>query len=132
MSDLPDFIQDGQIVGKVAFRFTGPRATDDEFDDIADEYAVVLRPDALCGVIVFARYGERWEANPWNERPVVRELIECIARQQDEIEQLSKDRYAEARRVDWIAYAKSDDLHSMATYDDRRAFIDRKLNPEEE
>ncbi len=61
--------------GKIILRFPGRLPEDGEFDDVADEYAIVQSETAMCGLVIYARYGERWEPNPWNERPVVRELL---------------------------------------------------------
>jgi len=45
--------------------------------DIADEYAVLRidNPVTVPGLMVMARYGDRWQANPWSVRPVVHELL---------------------------------------------------------
>jgi len=60
---------------RVLFRWCPSRGTDlATFEDHADEYIVVGRAAAEAGVIVYARYGERWEVN-CGERFVIAELL---------------------------------------------------------
>lgn len=42
-------------------------------EELADEYSVRAVPEADSGIVVYGRFGTRWEANP-GLRPVVREL----------------------------------------------------------
>lgn len=52
-----------------------PRIT--TYDDLADEYSIRLNPEAASGLVVYGRFGNRWEANP-GLRPVVRALLEQL------------------------------------------------------
>ena len=47
-------------------------------DDLADAYKVFSDPRAASGIIVYALFGERWVVNPWNIRPLIRNLIERL------------------------------------------------------
>jgi len=59
------------------YRWT-PAASEkrDRNSDCADEYAVTLRSSAISGIIIWGRFGTKWQANPWSARPLVRHLLE--------------------------------------------------------
>ena len=45
-------------------------------EDIAKAYRVYACPNAMSGIIVYALWGNTWEANPPSVRPLVKHLIE--------------------------------------------------------
>jgi hypothetical protein len=72
MSDTP---RDGNVL----FDWT-PEPGDQihELDDIAEQYLVVEVPQALSGLIVYAKYHGEWHANPWTSRPLIRHLLKQV------------------------------------------------------
>lgn len=50
-----------------------------ERDCVADEYVVTAVEQANCGMMLWARWGYKWEANPWSKRPVLRDMIARIS-----------------------------------------------------
>lgn len=46
------------------------------FQDMAKEYAIVLEPQANAGIIVYAKYKDEWNSNPWSTRFLIRVLLE--------------------------------------------------------
>ena len=60
----------------VAYRWTPtPEERAIARDCVAAEYAVESEPAATCGLILWSRNGQKWEANPWSARPVLRHLL---------------------------------------------------------
>jgi hypothetical protein len=55
------------------------------YEDVADAYVVVEEPQALSGFIVYGLYGERWVANPFNMRPLIRKMLQDLGRWKNEI-----------------------------------------------
>lgn len=49
-----------------------------DLEDMADEYAIVENKDANAGLIVYGKYNNKWKANPWSTRFLVRELLSLI------------------------------------------------------
>ena len=45
------------------------------YEDIALEYAIEKCEDAESGIIVWGLYKDGWHPNPWNTRPIIKELI---------------------------------------------------------
>lgn len=46
--------------------------------DAAREYAVIPDEHANAGLIVYAKFGDKWEPNPWSSRFVIRELLDQL------------------------------------------------------
>ena len=46
--------------------------------DMAQEYAVVTVTEGHAGIMVYAKYNDSWQANPWSTRFLIRELLERI------------------------------------------------------
>lgn len=44
-------------------------------EDCPNEYRVVSVPGANAGIVIYARYGDRWVVNPWNTRHLVVALM---------------------------------------------------------
>lgn len=44
--------------------------------DLAQAFAVVAEPKANGGILVYAKYRDVWEVNPWSTRFLIRELLE--------------------------------------------------------
>ena len=44
--------------------------------DMADEYAIVVDEKANAGIIVYGKYNDKWNANPWSTRFLIRLLLE--------------------------------------------------------
>lgn len=63
--------------GKVLYRWT---PTEEEkknlMDDVADEYAILQVEGAISGIVVYGLFNERWQANPWHVRPLIRHLLQ--------------------------------------------------------
>lgn len=45
-------------------------------DDLPAAYRVVENEDAACGIIVYAKWRGKWEANPWNTRTLIKHLLD--------------------------------------------------------
>jgi hypothetical protein len=76
LRECPDIGPDGEVVYRWKVPNDFPR---NECDDIAFEYLVTKCDSATGGVIVYARYGNEWEANPWSVRPLVNRLVAELA-----------------------------------------------------
>ena len=64
-------------LGHVVWQWTPPPGMNKDIgDDCADEYAIEMRESALGGLILWARWGDKWEPNPWSERYVLRQLLQ--------------------------------------------------------
>jgi len=46
------------------------------WQDMADEYAVVVKSEANAGLIVYGKFNGEWKANPWSVRFLIRVLLE--------------------------------------------------------
>uniref|UniRef100_A0A6M3K899 Uncharacterized protein n=1 Tax=viral metagenome TaxID=1070528 RepID=A0A6M3K899_9ZZZZ len=44
-------------------------------DDLPEAYRVIESEKAAGGIIVYAKYHGEWEANPWNTRTLIRQLL---------------------------------------------------------
>jgi len=64
--------------------------TIDQIDGEPDEFAIVENSKAAGGVIPYARYGDKWIANPVPTRPLIRTLVTALKnkgrRYQDRVE----------------------------------------------
>lgn len=73
--------------GELVMRFAGPPSRS-EYDSIAEEYAIVRTPLATSGgVIVWAKYDDKWEPNPYSVRPVIAVLLDLLAAKDDLLRQ---------------------------------------------
>jgi hypothetical protein len=45
------------------------------YDDLPTAYRVNVNTSAAGGIIVYAKYGNEWIANPWNNRTIIRQLL---------------------------------------------------------
>jgi hypothetical protein len=70
----PEIDSEGdEMLGDEILRFS-PRDEDKPGSDCAIEYSIRQEPEAIGGLIVYARYQRGWVCNP-NLRHVVRELL---------------------------------------------------------
>jgi len=62
---------------KLIFEWEIPKSYPDlsGFDDVPGAYRVFENKDAVCGIVVEARWDGHWEANPWNTRTLIRHLL---------------------------------------------------------
>ena len=65
---------------KIIFEWTVP---DDHtnftgHDDLPEAYRVEKNPDATGGIIVYAKWRGKWEANPWNTRTLIKHLLDKL------------------------------------------------------
>jgi len=51
---------------------------EDDHADVAREYVILANDRCVTGVMLMARYGDRWVANPWSARPVIAELLRVL------------------------------------------------------
>ena len=47
----------------------------DRCDDVAEAYRVTANEEAASGIVIYAKYYGRWDCNPTNVRPLVRQLL---------------------------------------------------------
>lgn len=71
VKSLASIIEGGTLV----WAWIPDRSEFKEFDDVAKAYAIVRHSEAAEGVVIFARWQQHWEANPWTARPVVRRML---------------------------------------------------------
>ena len=65
--------------GEIVFRWENPSSRKDRImSNEAKEYVVVKDQKAQSGVVVFGKYNDEWHCNPWNSRPVIREMLADI------------------------------------------------------
>ena len=73
VTDLSQVMQDGD---RLILQFPGKHFNpDDPCEDVADHYAIIANDRFTNGIMVWAKYGGHWQANPWNGRAVIRELL---------------------------------------------------------
>lgn len=50
-------------------------------DDLADEYLVTrtIGSESCCGLVLWGRWGRKWQCNPWSSRPMIRHLLGRVA-----------------------------------------------------
>jgi hypothetical protein len=64
--------------GTVIFSFQPERGPTADLEDVPHEYAILSRPAAYSGIIVYGRYElleQGWVANPSNLRPLILHLL---------------------------------------------------------
>jgi len=61
-SEIESFIYDDKTDGR-------------SMADIADCYRIYKNTRCVCGLIVYAKYNNKWVANPWNLRSVIQYLL---------------------------------------------------------
>ncbi len=72
-----------QLAGiKVLYRWKPSTETQQRNEDwdCAEEYVVTELPISFDGVMIFARYKEKWYANPWNIRPLIAHFVSELAK----------------------------------------------------
>lgn len=75
LTDLPDDVNKADVL----FAWTVEESVRaNRMDDVAEAYVVESNPMASCGIIVWAKYHGKWEANPFSTRAIVRKLIDLI------------------------------------------------------
>lgn len=60
--------------------------------DVAREYAVLADEHANAGLIVYAKFGDKWDPNPWSSRFLIRELLDQLNIKLPPIKQVSNTR----------------------------------------
>lgn len=55
--------------------FVVPTVLRIEHDDVADRYAVLIRPDVPGGCVIYSEHHGRWIVNPWGVRALVATLL---------------------------------------------------------
>jgi hypothetical protein len=66
--------------GRVIFRMTtNPEDDITGIDDLAEEYVVIERKEAMAGLVIWGRYRDEWHCNP-SARHVVKRLLEMMMR----------------------------------------------------
>ena len=63
------------VAHNVSWLWIPDRADFKIFDDVADAYVVLDLPQAESSVMVYAFYHQKWSANPWSSRPIIRKLL---------------------------------------------------------
>lgn len=63
-------------VGKAIWGWEPDRSQFRKQDDLASAYVIAEVAPATDGqIVLYAKHGEKWEANPWSSRPVLRRLL---------------------------------------------------------
>jgi len=44
-------------------------------DDLPEAYRVIESKKATGGIVIYAKWQGEWEANPWNTRTLIRQLL---------------------------------------------------------
>lgn len=70
-----EILVDGDDAPTPVDRVIVPTVPRIEFDDVADRYAVEIRPDVPGGCIIYSEYHGKWTANPWSTRALVWTLL---------------------------------------------------------
>ena len=84
--------------GKIIWRWTPPLLSNNDINEVADEYVILSRPSARGGVIIYGKYHDQWEPNP-SSRHVVAELL----RQNSTISEATDNRLFRIQRLAYEA-----------------------------
>lgn len=78
--------------------------------DMAKEYAVCIAEKANAGIIVYAKIGGEWVANPWSDRFLIRDLIEGLFVKKEVVVDEKIDHFKKALITDRVPLVQLDKL----------------------
>jgi len=84
---MADEVRIMQVIGeeeRIIFSWEAPsdypRHLSERGDDVAEAYCVTSCERASSGIVVYARWDGKWEANPWSTRPLIAHLLDVLQR----------------------------------------------------
>lgn len=79
LSDLPDGVKPEEVL--FAWKVE-ERLRKDPLEDLPDAYLVHKSPEALVGIVIYAKWRGHWQANPFSVRGLVRKLLSLLPKQE--------------------------------------------------
>ncbi len=60
---------------KIIYHWKNPHRRERRvMDNEASEYIIVENKEASSGIVVYGKFNDKWSANPWSSRPLIKQL----------------------------------------------------------